>query len=223
MKHINHNKLCTIAFKTTGPIPGFHDLIELAVIPMSGFGMDKNLMPFNMRMQPQRPQNAKLSKNQLAEYMMARPPWDVVSIFERWYARLDLRTRKRIIPIGFDLHTLWPFLMDIFMWSDTGENFAEDFFDFSQARSLETLSHTWNDAAWRLNEPYPFQKHNPTYVAYRLGHLYEQNRDALQTARLYGEIWKRYCKVKMPAGVPLEINYPSEIDYSVYSEEDGET
>ena len=225
MKHINHNKACTIAFKATGDIPGFHDLIEVALIPMHGLEPDRSIMPFNMRLQPQRQHTIgkSLTRAELINALEARPPWDVVELFERWYARLELRTRKRIIPVGYELHKLWGFLMDIFTWSPTGENFVEDFFDFSQARSLETITHYWNDAAWRVSEPYPFQKHMATYTAFRLGFAYEQRRTVLSTAQMYGEIWKRAATVKLPTGVPLTINYPKEIDYSVYDSQGEET
>lgn len=220
MKHINDNRLCTIAFRTTGPVPFLHDLVDLAVVPLAGLALDRSTLPFNMHIQPQRVHmiGESIPKKRLAEYLSARPPHEVEGLFERWYGRLGIPVRKRLIPIGYNLHQLYAFLVDLFSFSPEGENFVDDFFDFSQARSLETITHSWNDLAWSNKEPYPFQKHQATYAAFRLGYLYDQHRPPLAEALMYREIWERVVNTPLRMGIPLRINYPKEIDYDQYNQ-----
>ncbi len=220
MKHLNSNKLCSVNFRTTGPIPRYHDLIEIAVIPIEGLKPDKSILPFNMLIQPQHPDTAgrSISKKDFPQYMGARPPFEVMGLFEKWYKKLNLRSMKRIIPVGYKLYELRPFLIEAMGWSETGENYIDEFFDFNQARNMETLTHYWNDLAWRNKEPYPFHKHDRTYAAHRLGFVYDQYRTTLSDAFMTIETWGRITNLNLPIGVPLPLNYPRTIDYSVYTE-----
>lgn len=220
MKHINGNKVCAIGFRVTGPVAGLHELIELAVLPMNNTSYDRSILPFNMRIRMERPHlNTKTMANKtLPLYLTAQDQQSVAQLFEYWYKKLGLHPNKRIIPLGYNLHILWPFLIDLFSYSPTGENFVEDFFDFSQARSLNQYSHYWNDLAWTNQEQYPFHKHDLTYLAFRLGILYEENRTTLGDAVLCAKVWAQIIHLMLPTGVDLPINYPRQIDYSSYDE-----
>jgi len=218
MKHINDNVLCAMSFRATGTIPFHNDMVELAILPLNNISLNRQIYPFHMRIKPIRTcvTNKRLSKAQFEEYKSAPHPNNVASLFEEWYKKLNLSWNKRIIPVGYDLFTLHGFLRDLFCFNDEGEDFITEWFDFSQARNLETITHYWNDLAWVNEEHYPFNKHQHTYCAWRLGHLYEKKASVLQKAIIYAEIYNRLCNTNFRGELPLKINYPSEIDYEKY-------
>ena len=97
------------------------------------------------------------------------------------------------------------------------QTFAEDFFDFRNARHMAAITNYWNDLAWRNDNPYPFAKpRHATYAAYRLGFVYPENRDTLSDAFMIAETWARSVNIILPPNQQLAINYPKPVDYSVY-------
>lgn len=105
--HCNGNLPCAIDCETTGLIPGFHDILQIAVIPLTPmFEPSKDLPYFEMRLKPKRPQNASLQATQINRISLDKAmahgvdPWDALDRFDEWFKRLNLPERKQIIPVG---------------------------------------------------------------------------------------------------------------------------
>jgi DNA polymerase III epsilon subunit-like protein len=59
MVHLNGNLLCAVDVETTGIIPGFHDLIQVAALPLNAdLEPLKTVPPFYMNLKPEYPERA---------------------------------------------------------------------------------------------------------------------------------------------------------------------
>jgi hypothetical protein len=221
MKHLNDNIVCAIDIMTSGNLPGFHDLVEISVVPTRGLEIDKSIMPFNMHIIPKRPENlTKLKGAVLKQYENhAVDPYTAMSMFEYWYEKLNLRHNKRIIPLSWAWQTKAPFLIDWCCSSDEGEPYFYDHFDKIIFRDLLVVANYWNDFAYCKSEHFPFTKQRLHFVAQKLGVPWTRPSTTLTRCFTIIETYKKFMQLKLPAGIDLPFNFPAQIDYSLDSED----
>lgn len=220
MKHLNDNVLCAIDIATTGKLPGFHDLIEVSIVPTHGFEINKKILPFNMTIMPKRPENLG-SINIRARSLVIKQnttgaidPYTAVTMFEHWYKKLELRTRKHIVPLAFAWHLQAPFLIDWFSSSDEGDIYFYDYFDRLYHRDILAVANYWNDVAYCKSEHFPFTKQRLHLLAIKMGVPWVHPSTTLSRCFTIIEIYKKLMDLKLPAGIDLPFNYPIPIDYS---------
>lgn len=97
--NLNGNLLCAVDVETTGTVPGFHDIIEIAVLPLdNAFKPSTLVMPFCMTMRPTRPENVNLdalsvNRGKYTEIMTNSLTADKVADFlVEWFEKLNLRS-----------------------------------------------------------------------------------------------------------------------------------
>ena len=186
MKHMNRHRMCSIAIRTTGPFPRYHDLAEITVISVDEcLRMDQRVLPFTMYIQPTRLENIdyeelkafKIEDNNL-DYSQFRMRKDMLTtyirkgveesmaaeLFVKWFEEnLKPDFRRKIIPLVYDYSYCYPFLED---W--LGRKTMDLLFD-QRYRDLRACSLFMNDrAGYRCDITYPFAKNNFKYICSQL-------------------------------------------------------
>ena len=193
--HLNGNVLCAVDTETTGLNAGFHDVIEVAILPLdSNFEPRKDIIPFNILLKPKRPDNIDkramdVNKIQLHDIMMnGFDPYFGAELFEQWVEKLNLPTGKKIAPLCKN----WPFDKS-FIADWLGQRSTEDFF-FYHYRDLGPVANFVNDCFDYRAEPPPFPKQSLAYIANLLGVPHDQKHRALDDCILLAECYKRMVR-----------------------------
>lgn len=106
MQNLNGELMCAIDTETTGTDPERHDIVEVAILPLSPTGFHSKHPPFIMQLKPQRPEFAqgealRVNKLRMADLLTnGHDPYDAAELLVEWFERLSLGINKRIIPIG---------------------------------------------------------------------------------------------------------------------------
>lgn len=224
MKYINNNRFCVVDISTSGEIPGFHDLIEICILPvLPGFVPDKTLLPYQAHVRPRRPRNASKPVGYLEEMRKyALDSYDVAGTFERWYEKLNLRHNKRIFPISWNWSAKQPFVMDWLSHSDLGESFYYDFFDKFRHIDLVTLPLYWNEVLGNNGDRCVFTRQVLTNLCTRFGIEWTKPLTAQTRCFLMLEVYRKFTEVLLPSGNPLPLKEITPINYSLHSQTDSE-
>ncbi len=110
MVHTNGHLLCAVDVETTGLEPGFHDLIQVAVVPLdSKIKPIQGIVPFYMNMKPHYPENIdrgllKSGKVRVMEIIESGIDADkAADFFDEWFEALNLpvtqNDHKKIMPL----------------------------------------------------------------------------------------------------------------------------
>ncbi len=194
---LNGNLLCAIDVETTGTDPRKHDVIEIAVLPLDNqFKPSKLVLPFNMTMQPSRPENINLdalevNRQKLTYVMTNSLSADKVADFlVEWFERLNLGIGKRLSPLAHN----WPFDREMIIeW--LGNKTFELIFD-GRFRDTMSLALSMNDCAEQTGNLCPYPKVNLVYLAsqMKIDHIDAHNAlpDCRITAEIYAEMVKRH-------------------------------
>ena len=122
MRHWNRNKLCAIAITTTGPRARYHEIIDIAVVPLGiDYDRDKEIIPFMCVIKPDYPDRAddlKCCRQTDLRRAMKQgcDPIDAEGAFLNWketklrLAFNKMSVQKQIIPLGHRWHDIEPFL-----------------------------------------------------------------------------------------------------------------
>lgn len=212
MKNLNGNLLCAIDVETTGLNPLLNSILDIAIIPLNNLcNVDKTKKIFNIQMKPKiggivdfealkaqykeeshnasDPGNQHTHKVCIEEQYLSRcmiegiDPDSGAELFMRWFDKLGLGMKKRIVPLAHN----WPFDQS-FIKDWLGNLTYELCFD-PRMRDTLTISNYENDVADFRNVPFPYPKnrlkelvsrhHLPPMVSHRA------LDDAYQTSLVY--------------------------------------
>lgn len=192
MQHLNGNIICAVDVETTGFKVGYHDIWQIAVLPLDADMVpNKSLMPFYMDMALRFPDHVdpkavKLTKVDFARRMQrAHNCWDVADLFDEWFQRLELPTYKKICPLAQN----WPFDKS-FIKEWLGDETFEQLFS-PHYRDTMTAALFENDVAGFRHEKVPYSKVNLAYLGSTLKVKNEKHHDALQDCITTAEIYRR--------------------------------
>jgi len=117
--HMEGHIYCAIDTETTGTVPGFHDVIQVAFIPLDNWiKPSKEHIPFLMDLAPKRKENVddeamRINRMKFCEIVVnGVEPYRAADLFVEWFYRLNLDYNKRITPVGANYAFDRDFLID---------------------------------------------------------------------------------------------------------------
>ena len=196
MTHLNGNLLCAIDVETTGFNAGYHDLVQVCVLPLdSKMQPLKSVIPFYLLLQPKRPENAEPEALRVNGLDLATLQVDGIEaykaceLFEEWFEKLELAPFKKIAPLGQNYMFDRSFLIE---W--LGPKSYSDFFSY-HVRDTIAAAYYINDRADFHNEPIPFPKVNLGYLASSLKVEHDRAHDAMSDCVVTAEVYRRMMNV----------------------------
>lgn len=199
MVQLNHHLMCAVDIETTGTRPGWHEIIQIAFLPLNNkLEPHQDKQVFECLIKPRYPERiaddlpygmaGNVKKAQLSGFDR-----DVaLDIFDLWYTNLKLPERKRIIPLAFCYQFDIAFLQE---WMGH-ENYAARI--DSRTRDLQTVVQFLNDRADWHGQEYPFQKERLTLneVCKLAGVPLDDIRlhDAVYDAYITAQAYKKVCQ-----------------------------
>jgi DNA polymerase III epsilon subunit-like protein len=202
MQHFNGNQLCAIDVETTGLETGWHEIWQLAIIPLTSDVLpDKKHLPLNILIRPENPERIDWkedimcrARKQLTKACVTGFDCEKAKgILLHWVDRLELpltrggTNRCRIIPLGHNFTYDYLFLKH---W--LGKELYEYLF-FHQVRDTMRSATYLNDQAAMHAERVPFSKLTLRWVAKQLKVDFgpSQAHDALNDCRATAEVYRR--------------------------------
>lgn len=159
MPHLNGNLLCAIDIETTGNRTGYHETIQIAIVPLnSDIRPLEGVRPFYWDIAPEFDERADLRasavhKLDLASLKLHAPSHDkVAGLFIEWFEALDLPFEKQIVPLAHN----WAFESG-FLKAWWGTSMVEKVFHF-HPRDAMLVALSMNDKAVFKGEKAPFNK-----------------------------------------------------------------
>jgi hypothetical protein len=157
-RHVGQNLQCVFELTTTGPYPGYHDILELRVLPVDvDFRPSKVFFPMCLKMLPRRTDNIITGNSKhhkgltiplLKEHLdIAHDPEIAADLFHAWYKSLKLEMFARIYPLAFNWVKTSAFLNDWLGFHD-GVPILHDYIDPVKYRDIVSQVHFLQDVAW---------------------------------------------------------------------------
>lgn len=157
MPHLNGNLLCAVDLETTGKRPNFHEVVQIAAVPLnSDLRPLDDVTPFYTTVKPLFPERAEraatdvhgLDLGELVRY--APHPDKVADMLIEWVEKLDLPFERKLVPLAHN----WAF-ENGFLGAWLGIPLREQLF-MGLARDTMTLASSMNDKAAFKGERAPF-------------------------------------------------------------------
>lgn len=196
MVHLNGHLLAAVDVETTGLIVGYHDLIQIAVVPLDAtIKPIQGVMPFYMNLTPHYPEHIDkglLASNKIPIMDIIRSSIDpdkVADLFDEWFDALNLpvtaKDHKKLMPLWSNGQFDRSFLMQ---WLGP-ENYS-NYFHFHE-RDTQVIAAFLNDrydhhAEFKL----PFTRLGLNDLARFLEVYNDKPHDALQDALTTAAVYK---------------------------------
>jgi DNA polymerase III epsilon subunit-like protein len=188
VNHLRGHILAAIDTETTGVIPRFSEIIQIAIVPL-----DSNLepvgSPFNMNIRPERPERADptslaihgISLEELAEAPDAEK---VATLLVEWSKTLKLPSHGKIVPLAHN----WPFEYG-FLSAWLGPKGRDDIFHW-HARDAQTLALSINDRAALAGRERVFESVSLTNLCKHFSIVNSKPHDALADSIAEAAVYK---------------------------------
>ena len=182
---------CAVDVETTGRLEGYHEIIQIACVPLNQhFEPHESMRFFYLNIAPDHPD--RMSKEAERKHKLT-PEFlsDCVSqekgiaLFEEWHQNLNLPFRKRLVPLAHN----WAFEKG-FLTHWLGLDYLDEVW-YIHPRDSFTAAAFINDLfCWHGRNP-PFNKLALTALTKRfdvqLDNAHDALADCLATAKLYAE------------------------------------
>lgn len=193
--HLNGNLLAAIDFETTGALPGYHEPVQIAVLPLdSDCRPLKGVTPFYSLMRPEHPERMDpiamgihhLSPEELAE---APHPDRVADYLIEWFDRLDMPIERNLVPLAAN----WPFECG-FLLAWLGEPLMRRLFN-PLYRDVMVLALAINDRSFFMAEKTPFNRVGLASLCEHFGVVNQKPHDALSDCLAEAEVYRHLVKM----------------------------
>jgi DNA polymerase III epsilon subunit-like protein len=192
MTHLTGNILAAIDFETSGRRPGYHEIIQIAILPLNhDLQVHPDIPVFYMNVRPEHPERAEhgafLVNGLDIDLLLLHAPAQerAIDLLCEWFNRLDLPQNRSIVPLAHN----WAF-ESAFLKGWLGPDLMDQIFH-SHGRDSMLLAATINDRAFFLGHSTPFPKLGLVHLCQQLGIVYEKAHDALADCQATAELYKR--------------------------------
>ncbi len=191
MQHLNGHLLCAIDTETTGLKPGYHDIWQVAVLPLdANIEPLKGINPFCMDIKMQHPDRLdKAAIPNMPEFVRrqthAVESFTCADLFDEWFDRLELPIHKRIVPLAQN----WPFDREFLKdWLGV-ESFNQAFFPVY--RDTMAAAAFDSDLCDFRSEKVLYTEYNLNFICSKLDVHNAKAHDALQDCIATAECYRR--------------------------------
>lgn len=195
--NLNHNMLAAVDVETTGLLCGYHEIVQIAVVPLdSDIKPSDKLRPFYINIRPEFPQRQQSEAGRVHDLNLedlsvtAVGQEKAADLFDEWFVSLELPYKKKLTPLAHN----WAFERG-FLSHWLGLKTMDDIFH-PHARDTMLLATSLNDAAAWHGRPCPFKRVSLTALCERFGVINHNPHDALADALACANVYRefiRYC------------------------------
>lgn len=200
--HANGNLLCSVACETTGRRPGYHEIVQVAIVPLDNdFRPLAGVRPFYQNVQPQHPERAQriaMKANGLSLELLVQHAPDagkVADLLHEWFEALDLPQTKCLMPMAHD----WA-VKSAFATAWLGEKEMSALFH-TDARDSMRVAVAVNDVCAFHGERIPFPSVSLHSLCKRLGvenlTPHDALSDAIAGAGVYRSLIQRLTEISV--------------------------
>lgn len=205
MDHLRGGIPAAIGMRTTGPVPGHHEIYELAIVLLdpNTFEIDNEKMPFQVLMKPNYPENSVgLSRPTLDRLHRHGLLQDAsFDLFDTWFSTLGMAYKKewphqsRIIPICLDWVSIYNMLISWSGYSPDHHPNIDLYFDPAEYRDLSCFARFILDVQGFAVEPYLFAGCARSRICNRLEIEVPAIDSSLNDAMVVAECFKKMMKL----------------------------
>jgi len=198
MVHLNGNLIAAMDFETTGTVAGYHEIIQIAIVPLTADLKPSTLVrPFYHNIAPVYPERqdkeaAKIHGLDLNWLQESAPSHERVSdLLVDWWEKLDLPVGRKVVPLAHNYEFEAGFSK---AW--IGYDMFNDLFYWG-ARDGMRLAMSMNDRAAFAGEPLPFREVGLNPLCEKFGIINENPHDALSDSFAEAEVYKSLLLYEM--------------------------
>lgn len=196
--HLNGNLLASIDFETTGLQAGYHEPIQIAVVPLnSDIRPLEGVRPFYTTIRPEFPERQEKKVGYIhgitIEELMLHAPeaGKVQDLFVEWWEKLDLPVGKNLVPLAHN----WAFEYS-FLHAWLGVDLTNTLFS-GHARDAMLYALAMNDKAAFMGLPAPFSRVGLGSICRRFNIINENPHDALNDAIAEAECYRAMLSMEL--------------------------
>jgi DNA polymerase III epsilon subunit-like protein len=190
------NLLAAIDLETTGTQPGYHEIIQIAVVPLdSDFKPHAGTRPFYTHIRPDHPERESEAARQkhkipMDELMLHAPSQDKVKDWlVDWFESLRLPFKRCLVPLAHN----WAFESS-FMKAWLGVTMVDQMFH-SHARDSMLYAVARNDAAAARGDHPPFERVSLGSLCTKLGVVNTNPHDALADCIAGADVYRNLLRL----------------------------
>ena len=193
-RHMDGHLLCEVDVETTGFVAGYHDVIQVAVLPLDAdIKPITSIVPIHWKLQPKYenidPQAVDVHGLNMADLKLnGIDPYVAAAIFVEWWSKLGLGLDKRLIPLGHNYGFDKAFMID---W--LGQETYDLCFHYHHRDSMQAMMFL-NDRACLQRNEFPFSKYSLRHLCSESGVVNERAHDALADCVATAECYRLLCK-----------------------------
>jgi DNA polymerase III epsilon subunit-like protein len=194
LPNLNGNPLAVVDVETTGRVGGYHEIVQIAIVPLTLDLEIAPVQPFYHNVRPNFPERAEPRAGgvhglNLDDLLVNAPTQErVLDYLLEWFSALPLGHRRRLTPIahnwGFERSFLTPWL---------GPDLLNSVFH-PHPRDTMIFALMLNDRASMMGKELPFHRVGLTDMCRKVGIPLDNAHDALAdcvaTAKLYASLMR---------------------------------
>lgn len=196
--NLNGNVLAAIDFETTGRRAGYHEIIQIGIVPLnSDIRPLDGVRPFYTTVKPLYPERQERGAGyvhglDINEIVLHAPePGRVQDLLIEWFAKLELPFGKVLVPLAHN----WAF-ESAFLKEWLGVDLNDQLFH-SHARDSMLYAISLNDRAAFAGEAAPFNRVGLGSLCRRLGISNDRPHDALSDCLAEAELYRALLHVDL--------------------------
>lgn len=192
LSNLYGNPLASIDVETTGRVGGYHEIIQIAIVPMNMDLTIANVSPFNFYIKPEYPERAENEATRIHGIdifdlqLNAPSSSKVLEYLIDWFKNLPISFNKRLTPLAHN----WAFERS-FLLPWMGPEFMDSIFT-PYPRDTMLLANSFNDRAALIGAKIPFPNIGLKAMCRIFGIDHQQHHnslnDAIVTAKLYSKM-----------------------------------